>query len=129
MDSMSHAGAYGRLKLLEDTVDASSAARFYGESAKTETLEQAVVHRRLLAVQCVKGELRFPVWQFRPGGGVVAGLERVLDALSGTMAADDMGALAFFLNPNPLTGGIPPIEALRAGRIEAVIRAAIDARF
>jgi hypothetical protein len=40
-----------------------------------------------------------------------------------------MGAFAFFLNPHPLTGGMSPIEALRAGKIEAVVQAAIDARF
>ncbi len=122
---------YGRHHLLRQTVNARDAAARYGVAGPVtpEAVKKAARERRLLAVRGKGGEMRFPVWQFREDGGLVPGLGEVLAELSNSPAGDDMEAFAFFLNPNPLTEGLPPIEALRAGRREAVLRAAVAARY
>lgn len=123
--------AFGRHKLLRETVNARDAAIRYGVAGPVtpEAVKKAARERRLLAVRGKGGEMRFPVWQFREDGGLVPGLGEVLSELGQSPAGEDMEAFAFFLNPNPLTGGVPPIEALRAGRKEAVMRAAAAARY
>ncbi len=123
--------AFGRYELLRETVNARDAAVRYAVAGPVtpEAVKKAARERRLLAVRGKGGEMRFPVWQFRENGGLVPGLGEVLAELAQGPAGDDMEAFAFFLNPNPLTGGVSPIEALRAGRKESVIRAATAARY
>ncbi len=123
--------AVGRYELLRETVNARDAAVRYAVAGPVtpEAVKKAARERRLLAVRGKGGEMRFPVWQFRENGGPVPGLGEVLAELAQSPAGEDMEAFAFFLNPNPLTGGVAPIEALRGGRKEAVIRAASAARY
>jgi hypothetical protein len=75
---------------------------------------------RLLAVSCGRHGFVFPAWQFVPGG-VLPGLEDVLDALAGF---DPWMKLAFFLEANAATGGKTPLAALRKGNLKEVLRAA-----
>lgn len=56
-------------------------------------------------------------------------LDRVMAALKESGIRDGTQLLAFFINPNPLTGGLAPIDALRQGEVESVLQAAIDARY
>jgi len=78
---------------------------------------QAVYKRyragRLLAIDSGRHGYAFPAWQFVPGG-VLAGIEEALEALSGL---DPWTRLAFFLGENAATGGKTPLEALRRGNL------------
>jgi hypothetical protein len=75
---------------------------------------------RLLAIDCGRHGFAFPAWQFVPGG-VLPGLEDVLDALADF---DPWMKLAFFLEANAATGGKMPLAALRQGKLRDVLRAA-----
>ncbi len=96
------------------------------EVAELLRMSRQAVHKRLragrlLAVQCGRHGYGFPAWQF-VAGGVLAGLEEVLGALD-----DSLGPwmrLAFFLNDNVALDGDSPLEALRRGEKETVLRAA-----
>jgi len=122
---------FGRHQLLLQTVNARDAAVRYGVAGPVtpEAVKKAAREKRLLAVRGKGGEMRFPIWQFLEDGGPVPGMAETLAELAHSPAGEDMGAFAFFLNANPLTGGKPPIKALRAGRKEAVLRAAASARY
>ncbi len=96
------------------------------EVADLLRISRQAVHKRfragrLLAVQCGRHGFAFPAWQF-VAGGVLAGLDEVLAALD-----DSLGpwmSLAFFLNDNLELDGDTPLEALRRGEKEPVLRAA-----
>jgi hypothetical protein len=85
---------------------------------------QAVYKRyragRLLAVDCGRHGVAFPAWQF-VSGGVLPGIEEVLATLCDL---DGWTRLAFFLGENVATGGKTPLEALRRGGLQDVLRAA-----
>lgn len=124
--------AIGRLKLLEGTLNAKDAAVLYGGKTgpvTAEAVKKAARALKVLAIRGKGGELRFPEWQFLADGGVVPGLKDVLMELAKSPVGQDVGAIAFFQNPNPLTGGRAPIVALKAGDVADVLLAAIDARY
>jgi hypothetical protein len=75
---------------------------------------------RLLAVDCGRHGLAFPVWQLVPGG-VLSGLEETLTALADF---DPWMKLAFFLEENAAVGGKTPLAGLRQGQLKDVLRAA-----
>jgi hypothetical protein len=75
---------------------------------------------RLLAVDCGRHGLAFPVWQLVPGG-VLPGLEETLTALADF---DPWMKLAFFLEENAALGGKTPLAGLRQGQLKDVLRAA-----
>jgi len=85
---------------------------------------QAVYKRyragRLLAVACGRHGYAFPAWQLVPGG-VLPGLEKTLRALSDL---DPWMKIAFFLGETVALKAASPLEALRKGRLEDVLRAA-----
>jgi len=85
---------------------------------------QAVYKRyragRLLAVDCGRHGYAFPAWQFVPGG-VLPGLAEVLEALSDL---DPWMKLAFFLSENVALKGKSPLDALRRGRFQDILRSA-----
>jgi hypothetical protein len=62
----------------------------------------------------------YPAWQFE-NGRTLPHLERVLDVLRGH---DPWMQMAFFLNGNDRLHGKSPLEALRKGQIDSVLRAA-----
>lgn len=103
-------------------VGATEAAEILGVS------RQAVDARRkkgrLLAVATGRHGWRYPRCQFDEGseGGVVRGLDRVLGTI------EDEGGwmrLAFLLSPEERLGGRRPLDALKAGRVEAVVEEAL----
>jgi hypothetical protein len=75
---------------------------------------------RLLAVPTGRKGLQYPSWQFTEGG-VLPGLEGVLQALEGL---DAWSQIRFFLTGDARLGGARPLDELRDGRVERVIRAA-----
>ncbi|MCA1964108.1 MAG: hypothetical protein LDL31_09215 [Prosthecobacter sp.] len=91
---------------------------------------QALAHQirqgNVLAYRSGGGDYLVPVWQFRPEGGCWHGLPEVLAAIRAHLGEGPLTAFAFLLQAHPLTGGRPPLEALRAGRLEEVL-AAVEA--
>jgi hypothetical protein len=85
---------------------------------------QAVEKRRssgtLLGLTTAAHGYRYPSWQFIQSG-VVPGLEDVLRALA---LFDPWMQAAFFVSGNPRLENTSPLEALKAGRLTAVLEAA-----
>jgi len=125
------AAAFGRYQLLKDTIGEADAVLRYRADRQVAlgTIRKAVRDKRLVVLRGEDGELRFPRWQFHRKGGVIPGLREVITSLPPWIIKDDVSVAVFFLNPNPLTGGQPPIQALRSGKVQAVILAATDARY
>lgn len=98
-------------------VGATEAARMLGITR--QAVDARRKRGRLLAVATGRHGWRYPRCQFDGGSedGVVRGLERVLAAVE-----DEGGwmVLAFLLSPEERLGGERPLDALRAGRVEAV---------
>lgn len=63
-----------------------------------------------------------------PPPNLGSNLTRVVAALAEGGITDPLRSLVFFINPNPLTNGKAPIDAIRQGEIDSVILAAIDAK-
>lgn len=91
-----------------------------------QALAAQIRNGNVLACRSGGGGYAVPVWQFRPEGGVVAGLPETLAAVSEKLGAEPLTAFAFLLQAHPLTGGRTPLEALKAGQLAAVL-AAVDA--
>lgn len=75
---------------------------------------------RLLGLAVARHSFVYPSWQFT-AEGVLPGLAEALSALRG---CDPWLQLAFFVNGNARLVGRKPLEELRRGRVEAVLRAA-----
>ncbi len=99
------------------TISAEDAGRLLGMS------RQAVDKKRrggqLLALP-VGSRQRYPVWQFKDGA-MLPGLADVLAALRTSSA---WVQAAFFLSRNTRLGETRPLDLLRQGRIDEVVRAA-----
>jgi len=115
-------GLQGKLELLEragGTLQAGEVATLLRVS------RQAVGKRRkagtLLGVQVGRRGFEYPACQFADGG-VVDGLAEVLSAFA--VDVDAWMRLAFLMGANDALGGEQPIELLRRGEVEAVVRAA-----
>jgi hypothetical protein len=114
-------GAVGRQRLLHEeggVIGPAQVAELLGVS------RQAVGQRRtagkLLGIPG-PGGYRYPLWQFT-GAEVLPGLAKVLAALAGH---DPWTVLRFFLNGNlALPESQRPLDALRLGQLDAVLRAA-----
>jgi hypothetical protein len=105
-----------REAVLRDSISASEAAEKTGRSRQAiERLRRA---GRLLGLR-VGAQWRYPEWQFSADspGGVVPGLEEVLQAL----ALSPTGAAFWLLRPAGRLGGHAPIELLRRFRPEPVV--------
>jgi hypothetical protein len=76
---------------------------------------------RLIGLERGRRGYLYPAWQF-VDGQVVPGFEEVLAALA---SSGPWLACRFFMQREPRLGGRRPIDALRAGRLEAVKAAAL----
>jgi hypothetical protein len=85
-----------------------------------EELAERVRQNRVLAIPVERGVVGYPAWQFADGA-TLPHLEEALDLLREHSA---WSRLIFFLQPNVATDGVAPLIALRAGRLDAVRRAA-----
>ncbi len=118
-------GIRGKRELLEaegGSVSTSEAAQILGGISK-----QAVDKRRergtILALPAGGGGYAFPLWQFdeRSGDGLIPGFARVLKSFS--VGSPWMRA-EFMLAPSTRFDGGRPLDALAAGEVEEVARAA-----
>lgn len=109
------------------SVSAAAAAKLYGgrRPVTPEALRVRAKAGTVIAVRDGLGEWLFPSWQFDKRGGVLRGLTDVLAVLrDGHPAFTDTTPLMHFLNPSPHLGGRTPLEALKAGEVDEVLRQA-----
>jgi hypothetical protein len=114
--------AFGeRRALLADALSVAEVAELLGVGRQTP--HDRVKAETLLAIK-ENGKLMFPNWQFDPEGadGVVPGLPEALRAMQGPISA--LGRIRWFVTPKPLMDGRTPLEALRAGDVDDVVREA-----
>jgi hypothetical protein len=79
-------------------------------------------HRQIVAVKTDAETWMYPVWQFaRKPKRVMLGIR---DCLAELDSDDDCQTAAFFLSDMARLAGKRPLDCLRAGKIEAAIRAA-----
>ncbi|HTO03438.1 MAG TPA: hypothetical protein VL069_07040 [Opitutus sp.] len=110
------------------SVSARNAARLYGGPSgySEEAVRKAARQDQIIAIRDGNGNMHFPVWQFGPRGGAVAGLREIIAILKRRSNVDELSLVTFFINPSARLGDRSPIEALRAGDVETVKRLAME---
>jgi hypothetical protein len=90
-------------------------------------LDERRARGEILALPVGFGDHAFPLWQFddEVPARLLPGLDRVLGAFS---VDSPLTRAEFFLAPNAGLGGRRPLDVLRAGEVEAVVRAAVSYR-
>jgi hypothetical protein len=79
-------------------------------------------HRQIVAIKTDAGTWMYPVWQFaRKPKRVMLGIR---DCLAELDSDDDCQTAVFFLSYMTRLAGKRPLDCLRAGKIEAAIKAA-----
>lgn len=116
------------LKMMRDLLAAGGGQLTAGQVAERLRISpQAVNQRRtknqLVAVDVGRNAFMYPAWQFVDGGGTLQGLKEVLKALADN-DCEAWDLLTFFLNKNHALRGRTPIEELKKGNLEGVLRAA-----
>ncbi len=105
-----------RKKLLDNSLTASEVAKLLNSTRQTP-------HDRrkggtLLGI-LDNGIWKFPTWQFDAGSpnGVIDGLPEVLK----TLKLSDFSKVNWLVKPNPVLGGLAPVDALKRGMKQEVI--------
>jgi len=108
-----------RRQLLETAFTAPEVAKILGTSRQTP--HDRLGRNTLLAIKD-NGKFLFPSWQFDPTGpdGVLEGFPQVLKVL----AMSDYAKLNWLTRPNPDLEGLTPVEALKQGQSDRVIKQA-----
>ena len=108
-----------RRELLQNSLTAKQVGDLLGTTRQTP--HDRAEKGSLLAV-LDKGIWRFPSWQFDPQGpdGVVEGLHEVLKSLGGS----NFSKLNWLVSPNRYLDDLTPIEALKRGYKERVLKEA-----
>jgi hypothetical protein len=89
-----------------------------------QAMSEKIRAREIIAHRTGADRWVLPVWQFRPEGGLLKGLPEVLKKIRETLPhVDELFSFTFFLQPDPVTGGRTPLEALRAGDVAAALTA------
>lgn len=88
--------------------------------ASRETIHQKRKRREVLGLEGAKRGVRFPEWQVSADGGLLPGLPRLFQVLGDRPWA----VYRFLLQHHPELDGKTALDALRAGRIDAVIATA-----
>ena len=101
------------------TVSAEEAGRLLQLDSKQAVIDRYNKHR-LLGWREKQGAIRFPVWQFQPQGGVLNGLEEILEILAQSKDLDDWGKVLFFVNPRESLKQQRPLDLLRKGKVDQV---------
>jgi hypothetical protein len=117
-------GITARQKLIAaegGSLSAEEAARELGLS-KTAILKRYQKGQIIAWRQERQNAARFPVWQFKDHK-VLDGLEEVLKVLNAGSRLDDFGRMLFFLSNRGFLGGKRPLDCLRAGEINKVLKA------
>jgi hypothetical protein len=93
-----------------------------------EVLIERIRNLELIAYEFGDGRYAVPVWQFHPAGGLLDGLPEVLAAIREKLpSGGSLVPFAFFLQEDPVTDGKTPLDALRDGKLQQVLKA-VNAR-
>lgn len=105
--------------ILGDSLSAEDAAAASGRSR--QNLEALRRSNRVVALR-VGNRWRYPAWQFDPDGvgGVLNGIRDVIAGLSLSPA----GTAMWLIQPSPMLKGERPIDRLRKGLVDEVVRIA-----
>lgn len=108
-----------RKELLQSSLTASEVANLLGTTRQTP--HDRFNKKSLLAVKD-NGVWKFPLWQFDPAGadGVIEGLPEVLKVLEGS----EFTKLNWLTSPSPYLNNLTPVEALKQGQKNKVIKEA-----
>lgn len=109
-----------RKELLQNSLTAAQVKALLGSKSR-QTPHDRLEKNSLLAVRD-NGICKFPSWQFDPSGpdGVIAGLPDVLKALDGS----EFSKLNWLTSQNPYLDGLTPVESLKKGEKERVLKEA-----
>ena len=107
------------------TVSLSHAAKLYRQplGVSRQALTDQIRKGNVIAYQSGKRGYVLPVWQFRPEGGLLPGLEKVLEALRAHPGYGSLLPFTFFLQEHPVTDYRTPLAALRDGKLDQVLTA------
>jgi hypothetical protein len=108
-----------RRELLASSIGSMEAAEMLGVSK--QTIHDRVRDNKLIGL-VESNVMRLPLFQFDPAGpdGAVAGLGAVLKELSGSL----LGKVSWLVSANAVLDGKPPIEVMKRGDLERVLREA-----
>jgi hypothetical protein len=108
-----------RHELLANSVGSVEAAEMLGVSK--QTIHDRIRENKLIGL-VESNVMRLPLFQFDPAGpnGAVAGLPEVLKELSGSL----LGKVTWLVSPNAVLDGKAPIEIMKGGDLERVLREA-----
>ena len=114
------------LQLKQQLVEAEEGCAGSEEIAEMLGVSRQAINQRrqrgkLIGLSRGKGKYIYPLWQFTDTGKTIAGLETVLEQLS---EVDPWMQLTFFLNPNSRLEDKTPLEVLRMGEVESVVKSA-----
>lgn len=121
--ALSEANARGASRAAEvlagpEMLSADDFAKLIG--ATRETVRQKLKRREILGLTGAKRGVRYPAWQVSDDGALLPDLP-VLFALLGE---SPWTVYRFLTQPNPVTGGQPPLKPLRKGSLLTVLEAA-----
>ncbi len=108
-----------RHELLASSIGSVEAAEMLGVSK--QTIHDRIRENKLIGL-VESNVMRLPLFQFDPAGpnGAVAGLAEVLRELSGSLLAK----VTWLVTPNAVLDGKAPIEIMKRGDLERVLREA-----
>jgi hypothetical protein len=98
------------------------------ELAEHFNLSAAVLHRRrrehrIIYWRDAQHDYFYPKWQFNEAGALLPGVKEVLQLF---MSQDEWRVMRYFLGTRTQLGNRRPLDLLRAGKVEAVVKHAHD---
>lgn len=105
----------------EGCINASKLAKLKGVTL--QAIHQQRKRGQLIAIDAGRKELLLPVWQFTSNWRIIDGIPEVLAHLK-KHGVESWDVFTFFLNPTHALSGHAPIDDLKKGNREGVMRAA-----
>jgi hypothetical protein len=108
-----------RKELLSHSLGAAQAAELLGVSK--QAIHERIRDQKLVGM-IEANSMRLPTFQFDPAGpnGCVEGLPEILKAMPGSL----LSKVSWFTSPNRIFEGLKPIDVLKNGKFDAVLREA-----
>jgi hypothetical protein len=107
-------------------VEASEARMLFHKpnGVSRQAISERIRAGELIAYRSGGDRWVLPVWQFRPQGGLLKGLPEVLRKIREKIPhGGELFPFTFFLQADPVCDGRTPLQALRDGDVDVVLRA------
>ena len=113
-----------RKELLARSIGTVEAAELLG--VPTQTIHDRIKDKKLIGM-VEANSMRLPIFQFDPAGqnGCVEGLSEVLKTMSGSL----LSKISWLTSSNAVFEGNSPIDVLKSGNQDAVLREARGVKF